>query len=72
MSQRAISIPFMAPEPTTPVIPWPIMPTYRICQIFSMFIGSSPITIGEMSSIAALMTTGHPLLSPTPVIPSSV
>ena len=67
-----MSIPFMAPEPTVPVMPLPIVAVRIFCQIRSMFIGSSPIRIGAMSCTAVSITLGHPLPSPIPNIPSSV
>ena len=59
-------MPVMAPEPTTPVMPWPCVEAYSFCQMRSIRNGSSPTTNGFRSSIAVCTTRGQPQHSPTP------
>src|SRR3546814_9879315 len=42
MAQSAMSMPLIAPPPTTPVMPWPIIATCSFCQSRSIWAGSSP------------------------------
>ena len=45
-------MPVMAPAPTTPVMPWPIIAISIFCQIRSIRPGSSPTMTPLKSSIA--------------------
>ena len=72
MSHSAMSRPVIAPEPTVPVMPWPMMAVIIFCHRRSMCWGSSPISSAFRSCTAVSITRGHPEHSPMPVTPSSV
>ena len=59
-------MPVIAPLPTIPVMPWPIIARNIFCHSASMLKGSSPIRSEDRSTMAVCTTRGHPLASPTP------